>query len=91
MKNRLHVLRAERRWTQAELAQRLGVSRQTINAVETEKYEPSLLLAFRMAAIFETTIESIFDSRSVNNPAEQRGPANIGGQPSEIKSASDGP
>jgi len=70
MKNRLHVLRAKRRWTQAELAQRLGVSRQTINAVETEKYEPSLSLAFRMAAIFETIIESIFDSNP--GPSKKR-------------------
>ncbi|MBK7219056.1 MAG: helix-turn-helix transcriptional regulator [Candidatus Promineofilum sp.] len=60
MKNRLRVLRAERRWSQAELAERLGVSRQTINAVETEKYEPSLTLAFKMARLFEQPIEAIF-------------------------------
>lgn len=60
MKNRLRVLRAERRWSQAELAERLGVSRQTINAVETEKYEPSLTLAFKMAWLFEQPIEAIF-------------------------------
>ena len=60
MKNRLRVLRAERRWSQAELAERLGVSRQTINAVETEKYEPSLTLAFKMARLFEQQIEAIF-------------------------------
>lgn len=60
MKNRLRVLRAERRWSQAELAERLGVSRQTINAVETEKYEPSLTLAFKMARLFELRIEDIF-------------------------------
>ncbi|MGH8320987.1 MAG: helix-turn-helix transcriptional regulator [Gammaproteobacteria bacterium] len=60
MKNQLHVLRAERRWTQAELAQRLNVSRQTINAIETEKYDPSLPLAFSIARLFEAPIEKIF-------------------------------
>lgn len=60
MKNRLHVLRAERRWTQAELADRLNVSRQTINAIETEKYDPSLPLAFGMARLFDLNIEDIF-------------------------------
>jgi putative transcriptional regulator len=60
VKNRLRVLRAERRWSQAELADRLGVSRQTVNAVETEKYEPSLTLAFKMARLFELRIEEIF-------------------------------
>jgi putative transcriptional regulator len=60
MKNRLRVLRAERRWSQADLAAHLGVSRQTINAVETEKYEPSLTLAFKMAWLFDMSIEEIF-------------------------------
>lgn len=60
MKNRLRVLRAEYRWSQAELADRLGVSRQTINAVETEKYDPSLPLAFKMAQLFGKSIEEIF-------------------------------
>jgi putative transcriptional regulator len=60
VKNRLKVLRAERNWTQAELAERAGVSRQTINAVETEKYEPSLGLAFVLARLFELPIEGIF-------------------------------
>ena len=60
MKNRIHVLRAERRWTQAELAARLNVSRQTINAIETEKYDPSLPLAFGIAKLFEQQIEDIF-------------------------------
>lgn len=60
MKNRLHVLRAERRWTQAELADRLNVSRQTVNAIETEKYDPSLPLAFAMARLFDMRIEDIF-------------------------------
>jgi putative transcriptional regulator len=60
MKTRLRVLRAEREWSQAELAERLGVSRQTINAIETEKYEPSLTLAFKIARLFEMKIEEIF-------------------------------
>lgn len=61
MTNRLRVLRAERGWSQQELAERVGVSRQTINAVETERYEPSLSLAFKLAAIFATTIEELFE------------------------------
>lgn len=61
MKNRLYLLRAERRWTQADLADRLGVSRQTINAIETEKYDPSLELAFRIAQLFAQQIETIFE------------------------------
>jgi putative transcriptional regulator len=60
VKNRLKVLRAERNWSQAELAERLGVSRQTINAIETGKYDPSLPLAFKIAHLFEMTIEQIF-------------------------------
>lgn len=60
MKNRLKVLRAERDWSQADLAQRLNVSRQTINAIETGKYNPSLDLAFALAALFERKIEDIF-------------------------------
>ena len=60
MKNRLKVLRAERDWSQAVLAERLGVSRQTINAIETEKYEPSLSLAFKIARLFKQPIERIF-------------------------------
>ena len=61
MRNRLRVLRAERDWTQAELARRLDVSRQTINAIETGKYEPSLTLAFRIARLFGGKIEEIFE------------------------------
>lgn len=61
MKNRLKVLRAERDWTQADLAQRLEVSRQTINAIEKGKYDPSLPLAFRIARVFERPIEEVFD------------------------------
>jgi putative transcriptional regulator len=68
MKNRLRVLRAERKWSQAEVAERLGVSRQTINAVETEKYEPSISLAFKMAYLFETRIEDIFQPDDNSNP-----------------------
>ena len=60
MKNKLKVLRAERDWSQAELADRLGVSRQTINAIEKGKYDPSLTLAFKMATLFEQGIETIF-------------------------------
>jgi len=60
VKNKLRVLRAEREWSQAELAERLGVSRQTVNAIETGKYDPSLPLAFKMARLFEMSIEEIF-------------------------------
>jgi len=60
MKNRLSALRAERSWTQLELAQRLEVSRQTVNALETGKFDPSLPLAFRLARLFELPIEQIF-------------------------------
>jgi len=59
--NRLRVLRAERRWSQADLAERLGVSRQTINAIETERYDPSLPLAFALARLFGLAIEQIFE------------------------------
>ncbi|HXU31897.1 MAG TPA: helix-turn-helix transcriptional regulator [Thermoanaerobaculia bacterium] len=61
MKNRLKVLRAERDWTQADLAQRLEVSRQTVNAIEIGKYDPSLPLAFRISRLFKMPIEEIFD------------------------------
>jgi putative transcriptional regulator len=60
MKNRLRVLRAERDWSQAELAGRLSVSRQTVNAIENERYDPSLPLAFAIARLFETRIEDVF-------------------------------
>ena len=60
MNNRLKVLRAERNWSQADLAERLGVSRQTVNALETGRYDPSLPLAFRIARIFDQPIEAIF-------------------------------
>jgi putative transcriptional regulator len=60
MKNRLRELRAVREWSQADLADKLDVSRQTINAIETEKYDPSLPLAFKVARLFKTSIETIF-------------------------------
>ena len=60
MKNRLKVLRADRDWTQADLADRLQVTRQTINAIEKGKYDPSLPLAFKIAALFGLPIEEIF-------------------------------
>lgn len=60
MKNRLRVLRAERAWSQADLAQRLEVSRQSVNAIETGKFDPSLPLAFRLARVFGMRIEEIF-------------------------------
>jgi putative transcriptional regulator len=66
MKNRLRVLRAERQWTQADLAERLDVSRQTVNAIETERYEPSLALAFKIARLFGSPIETIFDPDDAN-------------------------
>lgn len=61
MKNRLKVLRAERDWSQSELADRLEVSRQTVNAIETGKYDPSLPLAFRISRLFGRTIEGVFE------------------------------
>lgn len=60
MKNQLKELRSERGWSQAELAEHLGVSRQTVNAIETGKYDPSLPLAFKIAKLFEKKIEDIF-------------------------------
>ena len=64
MENRLRVLRAERNWSQQDLAERLEVSRQSVNAIETGKYDPSLPLAFRIAELFELPIEEIFTSPS---------------------------
>lgn len=66
MKNQLRVLRAERSWSQAELAERLGVSRQTVNAIEQEKYDPSLPLAFKLARLFGKPIEQMFEPESAN-------------------------
>ena len=62
MNNRLKVLRAERDWSQSDLADRLAVSRQSVNAIETGKYDPSLPLAFRIAELFDLSIEAIFTS-----------------------------
>ena len=60
MKNKLRELRAAKEWSQADLADKLGVSRQTVNAIETEKYDPSLPLAFKVARLFKKPIEDIF-------------------------------
>jgi len=62
MKNRLRELRSAKQWSQSDLAEKLGVSRQTINAIETEKYDPSLPLAFKVARLFKLQIEQIFES-----------------------------
>ena len=62
MKNRLKVLRAERDWSQSDLAERLQVSRQSVNAIETGKYDPSLPLAFKIAKLFELPVEQIFST-----------------------------
>ena len=63
MKNQLRILRAQHDWSQADLAERLGISRQSVNAIETGKYDPSLPLAFKLARVFATTIESIFSDQ----------------------------
>jgi putative transcriptional regulator len=70
VRNRVRALRAERDWTQAELARRLDVSRQTVNAVETGKYDPSLPLAFRIAQLFGRPIEEIFQPDGETGPVE---------------------
>jgi len=64
MKNRIRVLRAERRWTQADLARQLGVSRNSVNAIENGKYDPSLPLAFKIARLFDQTVEEIFEDQA---------------------------
>ena len=63
MKNRLRELRAQRRWSQADLAERIGVSRQAVNALETDKHDPSLGLAYRIAAAFGVAVEEIFENQ----------------------------
>jgi putative transcriptional regulator len=68
MKSRLRVLRAERGWTQADLAERLHVSRQTVHAIEAEKYDPSLSLAFNIAQLFGHPIEAIFSPGKTHDP-----------------------
>lgn len=69
MKNRLRVLRAERDWTQQDLAERASVSRQTIHAIESQKYDPSLPLAFRLSRLFELRIEDVFLDDASNGAA----------------------
>ena len=71
MKNRLKVLRAERNWSQADLADKLQVSRQSVNAIETGKYDPSLPLAFRIARVFALPIEQIFSDDQVAQSAAE--------------------
>lgn len=68
MRNHLRELRARRSWSQAELAERLGVSRQTVNAIETGRYDPSLPLAFKIARLFGLAIEEIFEEEQVSSP-----------------------
>ena len=70
MKNRLPVLRAERGWSQAALAERLGVSRQTVNAIEKGRYDPSLPLAFKIAEVFGLAIEDVFEPEEVGRERE---------------------
>ncbi len=76
MRNRLKILRAERDWSQAELAKRLGVSRQTVNAIEREKYDPSLPLAFTIARVFAMPIEIIFSDGGRDGHADATPPSN---------------
>jgi putative transcriptional regulator len=64
MKNRLRVLRTAKEWSQANLAEKLGVSRQTVNAIETERYDPSLPLAFKVAQLFKMRVEEVFEPDS---------------------------
>lgn len=75
MRNRLRVLRAERGWTQEELARRLGVSRQAIIAIENEKYDPSLSLAFRISRVFAEPIEQLFDDASAPSTTTNGNPS----------------
>jgi putative transcriptional regulator len=70
VKNRLRVLRAERNWSQADLAERLQVSRQSVNAIETGRFDPSLPLAFKLAKLFDARIEEIFESEGEGGTVE---------------------
>ena len=79
MKNRLRELRATKQWSQADLAARLEVSRQTVNAIETERYEPSLSLAFRVAHLFKMPIEEIFKTNNLAAQEHDHGGAPIRG------------
>lgn len=74
MQNRLRVLRAMREWSQAELAKHLGVSRQTVNSIETGKYDPTLPLAFKMARVFDCSIEEIFKPETEGQNANMARP-----------------
>lgn len=76
MKNRIKVLRAERNWTQADLADRLGVSRQTVNSIENGKYDPSLPLAFKIAGAFGCTIEEVFSPDGTDKRRPDQGEIN---------------
>lgn len=67
MKNRIRVLRAEHEWSQAEIADRLGIARQTVNALETGKYAPSLPLAFKISKLFNVPVEQVFDPESMED------------------------
>ena len=78
MRNRLRVLRAERGWSQAEVATRLGVSRQTVNAIETGRYDPSLPLAFGISRLFDSAIEQIFFPDEGGSEADARDVASSG-------------
>jgi len=78
MKNRLKVMRAERNWTQEELGKRVGVSRQAIHALETEKHDPSLDLAYRISKEFAVTVEQIFEN-SHHGAADSDPPKPMGG------------
>lgn len=71
MNNILRVLRAQRRWSQADLGERLGVSRQAINAIETGKHDPSLPLAFRIARLFDMRIEEVFEDNDGSDPTPE--------------------
>jgi len=73
MNNRLRILRAQRGWSQADLAARLGVSRQSVNAIETGRYDPSLPLAFRIARLFGLAVEQVFDDANPAPPSARSG------------------
>jgi putative transcriptional regulator len=75
MRSRLRLLRAERGWTQEQLSAAIGVSRQAINALETERHDPSLDLAFKIAAAFEVPVEQVFPNPHEPNPHERRSPS----------------
>lgn len=88
MRNRIRVLRAERRWSQAELADRVGVSRQTVNAIENGRYDPSLPVAFRISRAFGMPIESIFFDDDADYDGYGNGRAS--GDAPDLSDANDG-